>query len=181
MNIIVAFPRMEHAKSIKGILNKSGFPVSLICSTGGQILTGAEELGMGIVVCGPRFADMMYDEVREYLPEEFSMLLLASRDTVNFRSTEQIVSVSMPLQVHELIQTMEMMTYRLERRRKKKKSQPHVRTKEEEMLLSQAKNILMERNNFTEEEAHRYIQKNSMDSGNSLMETAQMIISMMAG
>jgi response regulator NasT len=36
----------------------------------------------------------------------------------------------------------------------------------------------MERNNMTEEEAHRYMQKTSMDSGTDLVETAQMILSL---
>ena len=34
------------------------------------------------------------------------------------------------------------------------------------------------KNHMTEEEAHRYIQKCSMDSGTSLTETAQMVLSM---
>ena len=37
----------------------------------------------------------------------------------------------------------------------------------------------MERNSMTEEEAHRYIQKCSMDSGTNMYETAQMVISLM--
>ena len=32
---------------------------------------------------------------------------------------------------------------------------------------------------MTEEEAHRYIQKCSMDSGTNMLETAQMVISLM--
>lgn len=32
---------------------------------------------------------------------------------------------------------------------------------------------------MSEEEAHRYLQKNSMDSGNSMVETAQMVLSIM--
>ena len=34
-------------------------------------------------------------------------------------------------------------------------------------------------NHMTEEEAHRYLQKTSMDSGTNLVETAQMVLSMM--
>ena len=34
----------------------------------------------------------------------------------------------------------------------------------------------MERNHMTEEEAHRYLQKTSMDSGTNLVETAQMLL-----
>ena len=43
-------------------------------------------------------------------------------------------------------------------------------------LISEAKALLMERNNLTEEEAHRYMQKRSMDNGTGLTETAQMIL-----
>ena len=42
-----------------------------------------------------------------------------------------------------------------------------------------AKELLMERNHITESEAHRYIQKCSMDTGNSLVETARMILTIM--
>ena len=52
------------------------------------------------------------------------------------------------------------------------------RTEEEKKILWEAKAVLMERNHMTEEEAHRYIQKCSMDSGTSLTETAQMVLSM---
>lgn len=44
--------------------------------------------------------------------------------------------------------------------------------------MDQAKKLLMERNGMSENEAHRYIQKCSMDSGTNLMETAQMVISL---
>lgn len=38
----------------------------------------------------------------------------------------------------------------------------------------------MERNHMTEEEAHRYIQKCSMDTGTNLVETAEMITTLMS-
>jgi hypothetical protein len=39
--------------------------------------------------------------------------------------------------------------------------------------------LLMARNSFTEEEAHKYIQKRSMDNGTGLVEVAQMILSLL--
>ena len=36
----------------------------------------------------------------------------------------------------------------------------------------------MDRNGMTEAEAHRYIQKCSMDNGTNMVETAQMVISL---
>ena len=65
-----------------------------------------------------------------------------------------------------------------QRIRRKLRSRPKERSKEEQDLINEAKALLMERNNMTESEAHRYIQKCSMDSGTNLVETAQMIISL---
>ena len=85
----------------------------------------------------------------------------------------------MPLKVHDLLNTVDMMVQTMERRRKKLKAKPKVRNQEEEELIKQAKHLLMERNNMTEEEAHRYIQKCSMDSSTNMVETAQMVLSIM--
>ena len=38
MNVIVAFPKIENARSIKSILVKHGFQVGKVCFTGAQVL-----------------------------------------------------------------------------------------------------------------------------------------------
>ena len=65
-----------------------------------------------------------------------------------------------------------------ERIRRRRRSRPKERSREEQDIITEAKTLLMERNNMTESEAHRYIQKCSMDSGTNLVETAQMVISL---
>ena len=75
----------------------------------------------------------------------------------------------------DLINTVEMMLYQLDRKIKKQKSKPKKRSVEEQKEIDRAKKMLMERNNMTEQEAFRYIQKCSMDSGTNMAETAQMI------
>ena len=178
-NIVVAFPKQETARNIKKILMQSGFHVDAVCSTGAQVLQSANELGGGIIVCGYRFVDMMYTELHEYLPPEFEILLVASPSNCGERELENIVCLSTPLKVNELIQTLEMMEYTISRRKKKQKAKPKERTAEEQALIHEAKLLLMERNNLTEEEAHRYMQKRSMDNGTGLTETAQMILSLL--
>ena len=54
-----------------------------------------------------------------------------------------------------------------------------MRDEKEMAAIKEAKELLMARNNMTEEEAHRYIQKCSMDSSTNMVETAQMILTMM--
>jgi hypothetical protein len=177
ISVIVAFPKPEIAKSIRNVLVKNNFDVRAVATTGSQALRSLSEIECGILVCGYRFRDMMYDEIAEYMPDYVEMLLVASKNAWEDRAQENIVCLSMPLKVHELVSTVEMMSYALWQKYKKDKKKPKERTAEERELIVQAKQLLMERNHMSEEEAHRYIQKTSMDSGSSLTETAQKILS----
>ena len=49
-------------------------------------------------------------------------------------------------------------------------------TMEERKIIERAKGILMERENLTEREAFRIIQKNSMDTGSKMIDVAGNII-----
>jgi len=50
------------------------------------------------------------------------------------------------------------------------------RNEEETQVVEKAKRHLMEREGLTEEEAHRYIQKKSMDSGARMVQTAILVL-----
>lgn len=177
-NIIVAFSKPEDGKNIKGILVRSGFQVAAVCASGSQAIAAAEGLSGGIVVSGYRFEDMLYDELRQCLPGTFDLLLISSPARWGGRPPGNVICLPMPLKVHDLLDTLEMMVQAQTRLRKKMRDKPKERSEDEQRLIAQAKSLLMERNNMTESEAHRYIQKCSMDSGTNLVETAQMVISL---
>ena len=92
---------------------------------------------------------------------------------------ENLVCLELPMKVHELLQTLEMMEGQIRRRRKRLRNIPRQRSEEDRQMIEQAKALLMDRNKFSEEEAHRYIQKRSMENGTGLVEVAQMILSLM--
>lgn len=149
-----------------------------VCTTGAQTLNSINNLESGILICGCRFIDMMYTEIYEYLPSEFQMLLIASASSIQEREISNIVSLVLPMKVHELLQTVEMM---------EEKSAAGVNAcgNARRYVLrrirrsSRKPRSLMDRNGFSEEEAHRYIQKRSMDNGTELVEVSQMILSLM--
>lgn len=178
-NIIVVLPKLEDAKGIKNVLVRNGFRVAGICTTGAQAISQADGLQDGIIICSYKLLDMLYSELHEYLPAGFEMLLMASQHLINECYGNDIVCLSMPLKVNDLINTVSMMTEEIERRKRRNKLKPKVRSAEEEASIREAKELLMARNHMTEEEAHRYLQKSSMDSGTNLVETAQMVLSMM--
>ena len=177
-NIVVAFSKWEDGKSIKHILVKNGFQVVAVCTSGAQTLSNLEGLNGGIVVCGYRFEDMMFQELCEYMPRGFQMLLVASAARFGERYIQDVVYLPMPLKVHDLVTTREMMCESQRQERKKQKKAPTERSGQDRQLIQEAKALLMERNHMTESEAHRYIQKCSMDSGTNMVETAQIVISL---
>ena len=178
-NIIVALPKPEDARGIKNILVRNGFPVTGVCTTGAQAISQADGLNDGIIICSFKLADMVYSELYECMPRGFEMLLMASSRLLSECGGNGIVCLSMPLKVNDLISTVGMMCEGIERRRRKAKMKPRVRSAEEEADIKAAKELLMARNHMTEEEAHRYLQKCSMDSGTNIVETARMVLSMM--
>ena len=89
-----------------------------------------------------------------------------------------ILSLTTPLKVYDLVNTAEMVLHQMERMAKKARK-PKRRSEREENYIKNAKALLMERNHLTEEEAHRYIQKSSMDNGTNMVETAQMILTLL--
>ena len=77
-NIIVVFSTRENAVNIRNSLVRAGIEVSAVCLTGAKALQYADNWNDGIVVCGYRFQDMQYTDLRESLPDAFEMLLVAS-------------------------------------------------------------------------------------------------------
>lgn len=175
ISIIVAMPRLEDAKKVSDILKSRGIQNIEICTTGSGILSRVHQLDAGIVICTRRFRDMYCNEIAENLPEYFEMLLLSTVEGLG-QCPDGVMTVTIPFRTSDLLSSVEMMTMQLERRIRKKKNTPKQRSREEQECIDKAKELLMTRNNMTEPEAFRYIQKCSMDSCTNMIETAQMIL-----
>ncbi|MFG6332767.1 MAG: ANTAR domain-containing protein [Lachnospiraceae bacterium] len=176
--ILIVFPKAEDGKSIRNLLVRHGYDVAAVCTLGSQVLNSIDMMNSGIIISGYKYPDMYYGELAASLPEGFEMLLLASARICAECADPDIVCVTMPLKVQDLMSTLEMMCMNQMRRKKKLRSQPKKRSEAEKRILREAKEVLMERNRMTEEDAHRYLQKCSMDSGTSIVETAQMVLAM---
>lgn len=179
IDIIVVFPKLSDAQGIKNLLVRNGCNVAAVCTSGSQAMAIIDELDYGVIVCGYKFNDMVYSELYYDLPPTFQMLLVASRIKLEEGIEDGVVCAEMPLKSYDLINTLSMMTMALDRLRKKNKNKPKERNVAQKAIINEAKKLLMKRKNMSEEEAYRYIQKNSMDSGTNMVETAQMVLQIM--
>ena len=179
-NVVVAFPREEDAYRIRDILIRSGYEPAAVCTTAAAALSEMNLQGSGILICGYKLPDMFCRELRECMPAGFEMLLIASARAISQLDLPDVLSVSMPLSVRDLTDTLDMMVRGRRTARKSADYRPRKRSRGEKEILDKAKQLLMVRNHMTESEAHRYIQKRSMDNGTNLVETAQMILTLMS-
>ena len=173
-DIIIGFSREEDRKRIQKALEKYGFQDVILCASGAQILREAGLLEKGIVISGVRLKDMHCTELREYLPEEMEMMVIGSQSNLS-ECPDGIITIASPIRIGDLINTVAMMQDE-KAGRIRKKAPGHRRDMEEERTIRKAKELLMERNRLSGMEAHRYLQKRSMEMGRTMAESAQMIL-----
>lgn len=190
-SIIVVFPVLDDANRIRRLLLRQGYDNVIACTSGAKVISIADDHEGGIVICGYKLTDMIYSDLYELLPDGFPMLLLASSEKIsshyeNFRERSSnkkdvincfenpIKILEMPLKLPDLIQAVNDLL-NTQKATHKKRIQQGNRTEKDKAVIDEAKQILMRERNMTEEQAHRYIQKISMDSGNPMRDTAEMI------
>jgi len=174
-SIVIALPKIDDAKKIRTILNRHGFSVAAVCSTASTALASMSELDGGILICGYKLTDRITGCAGRY---SFIFLKCCCwhLEKVIAEAPTSVLTVEMPMKVSDLVNTVDMMLSQIERRLKKEKKKPKTRSWKEQNYISNAKFLLMERNHLSEEDAYRYIQKCSMDSGTNMVETAQMVL-----
>lgn len=193
-HLIIAFSDQDVALKIKALLVSRGFAVRGICATGAQVLQMAMQCdGGGVVICPIRFSDMTASEVMSLLPEDFDMLVMVTPRQQGMISGPGIFTVSQPASaatildmIQQVLETRQMRaipaTVHLpsglpqEQLKPSAEGSVHGRSPEEQKVIEQAKYLLMNRRKISEAEAHRYLQRKSMESGIRLVDLARRII-----
>ena len=153
--IVLGFAKDEVQQKLQRMLGGSGYEIVAGCHSGAELIRTVRHRGDCIVIMGFKLPDATAEEIMEDLPEGCPMISLIRPDQ------------------QALISTIDMLTGRA---RKKKKPKPE-RSEEDQRLITQAKQVLIEKYMMTEEQAHRFIQKRSMDSGSKFTDTAKYILS----
>ena len=112
----------------------------------------------------------MDDVYRDLAPNQ-RLLALVKAQRLELIANRDIFTAVLPISRQELISAIEVLTGDMPRRK-----QRAARTPEEEKIIEKAKLYLIEKHNMTEQSAHRFIQKRSMDTGARFVDTAKQIL-----
>ena len=176
--IVVAFSHEEAQRRILRLLESAGCPPAACCSSGGETIRTVRKLGGAVVVCGFKFRDMTASEVAASLRDTAVLLVLASAAHLDFCEGENLFKLPTPAARSDFFASLDMLC-RQEARHPRRA--PPQRDEEEVRLIRRAKELLMEVNRMSEAEAHRFLQKRSMDAGLKLAETARLVLEHYAG
>ncbi len=160
--VVIVLPKLEDAKKIRKILKGHGFPQVFAYATASAALSEIREHESGMVISGYHLKDMYIRNSRTAFPLTSNWYFW----DLQYRQCADtgILSLTTPLKVYDLVNTAEMVLHQMERMQRKPENRNGA-VNGKKNYIKNAKALLMERNHLTEEEAHRYIQKSSMDNG----------------
>lgn len=171
--VIVAFESDKSCLRVKEILETSGTAACIICKSADQVKRVVNKQHITTVVCGYKLYDESAEGLLEDLPPTCSVLVIAVQGMLELCQSDDLFKLASPVSKGDLVASVRMLLqvgHRLEKFVKPRRSE------EERAVIDQAKQLLMARNGMTEEQAHRFLQKRSMDSGAKMIQTAQLVL-----
>lgn len=172
---VVAFEKDESRDKIADMLEKSGIQVRYRCRSGAEVLRAVKTMGSGVVICGHKLTDMAAEHLAHELHGQAKFLVLAKQSQLDMLENPDVFKLQIPISAGELRGSVNIL---IQLDEISARTQIPKRSDEEQELIRRAKELLMESRGFTEDQAHKYLQHRSMETGKKLAETARQILEM---
>ncbi len=170
--VIVAFERESNCDRIREILERTGEFSCLACRSADEIRRAVHQLRLELVVCGFKLREESCELVYQDLPQRCVMLMVAPQAQLDLCETAGILKLPAPIHRAELLASVRLLAQMGQGRERASVR----RSPEERELVEQAKQILIRCGGMTEDQAHRFLQKRSMDNGARLADTARQVL-----
>lgn len=170
-DILIAFSNDKIITSITKLLKSEGLQISYACNTGFELITQLQYFSSGIIICGSKFRDISITNLVYDIPEYFSVIVIGTYSQLESIENERLFKLSVPLNREDLICSINMLNLETNLQCNIKK-----RNDEDNILINNAKKLLIDRYNMSEEQAYRYIQKKSMNTGKRMENIAKDIL-----
>ena len=168
-HLIVAFETEAACHRVCELLAASALPVRSVCKSGAEVIRAVRYMGGGVVVCGVKLPDMTADQLYDDLEGDAYILAAAKPEALDLCENPHIFRLPLPTNRYALAAAVQMLT-QLEGMSASAHSRP------DQEIIQKAKILLETNGSMTEEEAHRYLQKRSMQSRRKMAEVAADVV-----
>ncbi len=176
--VIIALQNLDTAKKVESLITDAGYRVLGIYNSGNELIRKCMTLEPEIIIIGYRLSDITIIDVYNSLDDRYSFLAIVNETYRTFVQEEtDIFCICNPITKGVLINSLDLICQSNKKVSKLKSKVTKLEsTMEERKVIERAKGILMEREQLTEREAFRFMQKHSMDKGSKMIEVAGSII-----
>lgn len=165
-NIIIAYPIKETALQLRNVLEEEGMYVSHICATGASVLGIASDMRGGVIVCASILRDISAGVLAERLPAGFDIVALTKGGRESYMGN--FISIPLPLDREEFTSIIHTLVA--------SDSSYTNRDNDDAQYISSAKAVLMSTESMSEMQAHKHLQKLSMQQSRRIVDIAKEII-----
>ncbi len=169
VKIIVAFASEEMNKRITDALEQAGFSVFRRCASAGDVRRTLGECGDGVIITSARLPGATVDELTYDFGKQAVILAVGRPEQLALCTHPDVFKLAMPFSRCELLASVRMMI-------KAHRMRLPGRSDEQTALIERAKQMLMDKWEMTEPQAHRYLQKHAMDTHMKLVDYAAKIL-----
>ena len=161
VNVFIAFSKKETALAIAKMVISSGYRVASVSTNIVDTIHNVSYYKDGVIICdcgknGAYLKEAIYD-----LSDSFSVVVIGNREQLAGYSGDRIFKLAVPLKKNDLMCSLDMLST------VESSYMPTINSKndDERKMIDRAKRVLIDVYSMTESQAHRYMQKKSMDTG----------------
>ena len=159
--IVVAFANEEARHRICRLLESDGWSPAASCGSGAEAIRTVRKLGSAA------------NDLAADLQGTALLMVVSSAVNLDFCQGDNLYKLPTPISRADFFATLDLMRQFEEAHLH---HAPPKRKEADQQLIRKAKELLMDTNRMTESEAHRFLQKRSMDAGMKLADMAQYIL-----
>ncbi|MDD2648852.1 MAG: ANTAR domain-containing protein [Eubacteriales bacterium] len=177
-NVLVAAPTAVSSK-LTAILQSAGYGECRAVQTGGEAMRMVESRCPDVLITSYRLSDMMGIELAKSLSDTLSSIVITneSQRQLMEETPENVIVLSSPISKDAFLSTVSVMLKMNQSMHSLSKRVSELeKALEERKLMDRAKGLLMDQHHMTESQAHRLIQKMSMDRGMRLIDVVKAIM-----
>lgn len=171
--IVVAFTGEETRRKTLRLLAAEGQEAAAVCASGAEVIRAVRQAGSAAVICGFRLRDMTADAMAADLRGLAAVMVAAKASDLELCGGENLFKLPVPASRAEFAAALGLL---LDFEAVHLRHPVSGRREEERRVIRRAKELLMDINRMTEEEAHRFLQRRSMERGVRMAEAAQWVI-----
>lgn len=171
--LILAFEGEKNAARLRDMIETAGLAQCVICHSGGEVKRLVHQQRLSAVVCGYKLPDDTAESLFDDLPPHCSVLVLANQAMLDLIGSDLLFKLPTPATRNAFLGAVRNLL--LSSHRADRLVRPQ-RPAEEQAVIERAKAALIAKCGMSEEEAHRYLQKKSMDTGARLIQTANAVL-----